>query len=108
MEDQKDKHQCSPEIEDLLTNYKAFVAQTYNGRQRNATKYWMDYINMMHVYDHFSRSIRIADLDLFIACLPKIANYFFAYNQSNYTRLTVKFHDNLRKLPETHPEEIDQ
>ena len=51
-----------------------------------------------------SRSIRTGDLDLFISSLPKITNYFFAFNQPNYARSTVKCHDNHLERPETHPE----
>ena len=31
-------------------------------------------------------------------------SYFFALNHQNYSRWTVKYHDNLLKLEETHPE----
>ena len=48
--------------------------------------------------------MRTRDLDLFISRIPKITNYFFTFNQPNYARLTVKYHDNHLKLPETHPE----
>ena len=33
-----------------------------------------------------------------------MTNYFFALNQPNYARWLVKYHDNLLKAPETHPE----
>ena len=41
---------------------------------------------------------------MFISSLPKITNFFFAFNQPNYARWTVKYHDDLLKLPEMHPE----
>ena len=40
----------------------------------------------------------------FTDCLPKITNLFFTFNQPNYARWTVKYYDNLLKLPESHPE----
>ena len=36
--------------------------------------------------------------------LPKITNYFLAFNHQNYVRWLVLFHDNLLKLKFTHPE----
>ena len=59
---------------------------------------------MIHLYHEYSRSIRVGDLDAYINCLPKIANYFFALNHPNYSRWTVKYHDNLLRMPETHPQ----
>lgn len=35
--------------------------------------------------------------------MPKIANLFFAFNQQNYSRYLVKYHDNLLKIDHTHP-----
>ena len=67
-------------------------------------KFWFNYIKMIHLYHEYSRSIRVGDLDAYINCLPKIANYFFALNHPNYSRWTVKYHDNLLRMPETHPE----
>ena len=59
---------------------------------------------MLHLYHEFSKGIRTGDLDLYIHCLPKIANYLFAFNHHNYVRWLVLFHDNLLKLKITHPE----
>ena len=58
---------------------------------------------MVHMYHHLTRSVRTGNINLYTACHPKI-KYFFALNQPNYARWTVKYHDNLLKLPETHPE----
>ena len=52
----------------------------------------------------FSRAIRSGDLDMYIPTLTKITNYLFALNHPNYARWAVKHHDNLLRLPETHPE----
>ena len=57
---------------------------------------------MIHDYHIFSRSIRTGDLEMFIAILLVITNYFFSLNHPNYARWSVKYHDNLVKLQETH------
>ena len=78
--------------------------ESSDGKRGKTADHWINYVNMIHLHHEFSRSIRTRDLDLFISGLPKITSYFFTFNQPNYARWTVKYHDNLLKLPETHPE----
>ena len=60
---------------------------------------------MVHTYNDFSRAIRSGDPDIYIVTtLTKITNYSFALNHPNYARWAVKYHDNLLRLSETHPE----
>ena len=66
-------------------------------------QFWVGYINLIHLYHEFIRSIREGDFELYVYCLPRIANMFFTFNQPNYARWTVRYHDNLLKLEETHP-----
>ena len=58
----------------------------------------------MDLYHDFTRSIRMADLEVFISCLPKLTNIFFVLNHPNYARWLVKYYDSILKLNETHPE----
>ena len=78
--------------------------ETSDGKRGKTANYWINYVNMIHLYHEFSRSIRTGDLDLSISSLPKMTNYFFAFNELHYDRWTRKYHDNLLKLPETHSE----
>ena len=48
--------------------------------------------------------MREGDLHGYISCLPKFTNMFFALNHPNYARWTVKYHNSLLTLEETHPE----
>eukprot|EP00794_Sanderia_malayensis_P015514 gene15514-17096_t len=100
-------HSFSQEIEDIFQNYLQFTTNTSNGQLGKTAQYWMQYIRMIHDYHTFSGKRR-CDLELFIACLAKLSNYFFAFNQPNYARWTVKYHDNLLKLPESHPEVYEE
>ena len=79
--------------------------ETSDRKQGKTANHWINYVNMIHLYHEFGRSICTGDLDLLISSLPKITNYFFVFNQPNYARWTVKYHDNFLKLPETHSEE---
>ena len=106
IKEQKDieNHVFSKEVEEFLELYKKFTVDTSKGLHGKTAQYWMIYIEMVHMYHQLTRSVRTGNINLYTACLPKIANYFFALNQPNYERWTVKYHDNLLKLPETHPE----
>ena len=63
---------------------------------------------MLHLCHEFIRSIQLGDLELYIYSLPRITNYFFTFNHSNYTRWLVRYHDNLLKLSETHKDVYDE
>ena len=106
IKEQKDieNHVFSKEVEEFLELYKKFTVDTSKGLHGKTAQYWMIYIEMVHMYHQLTRSVRTGNINLYTACLPKITNYFFALNQPNYARWTVKYHDNLLKLPETHPE----
>ena len=73
-----------------------------------AAHFWFEYIEMLHLYHEFIRSIRLGDLELYIYCLPRINYYFFTFNHPNYARLLVRYHDNLLKLSETHKDVYDE
>ena len=64
----------------------------------------MGYINLVNLYHEFSRSIRLGDLELYIHCLPKLAEFFFPLNHYNYAKWITKYHQNLMSISITHPE----
>ena len=65
-----DKHEWSQEIKRLRINLTQWM-ETSDGKRGKTANYWINYVNMIHLYHEFSRSIRTGDLDLFIAGLPK-------------------------------------
>ena len=64
----------------------------------------MGYVRLIKLFHMFTQTVRSGDFALHIFCLPKLAEYFFCFNHVNYARWIVKYHDNLLKLEETHPE----
>ena len=46
----------------------------------------------------------MGDLEVFISCLPKLTNIFYALNHPSYARWLVKYYDSILKLNATHPE----
>lgn len=64
----------------------------------------MQYVEFIDYYLLLNASIRKGNFDIFKFVLPKINNLFFVFNQPNYARYLVKYHDNLLKVDESHPE----
>ena len=91
-------------VDEILKRYEAFSVDTRRGKHGKTAQYWMCYIEMIHLYHVFIRSIRNGDLYLYIYCLPKLAAFFFAFHHQNYARWLIIYHDNLLKLHETHPQ----
>ena len=65
-----------PEILDLCSRYVEFTEEMKRGEHGKTAKYWTQYIEMVHLYHGFSRSVRESDLDLFIHTIPKISCFF--------------------------------
>ena len=99
-----DINSISRELNELLVLYERYYSETLSGTLGATAKFWINYVNMIHLYHEFSRSIRTGDFDLYVYCLPKISSLFFLFNQPNYARWTVRYHDNLLRLKETHPQ----
>ena len=66
------KHEWSQEIEELLAAYKSYTVEASDGKRGKTANYWINYVNMIHLYHEFSRTLHIGDLDLLISSLPKV------------------------------------
>ena len=94
----------SKEEDEVLDRYDKFCQEIENDVNGKTGAFWMKYINFTHIYHNFARSVRTGDFELYIACLPELTNFFFAFNHVNYARWLVKYCDALIKLPDTHAE----
>ena len=94
----------SKELEEVFSGFYKFFQDTKEGKLGKTVQFWTSYINFIHLYHHFTRSIRMGDLEVFISCPPKLTNIFFALNHPSYARWLVKHYDSVLKLNETHPE----
>ncbi|CAG5085062.1 Protein of unknown function [Cotesia congregata] len=91
-------------MSELMNSYFAHREACLNGEFGKTVQFYTTYINFINYYYLLNRSIRTGDFEIFKYVLPKIANLFFVLNQPNYARWLVKYHDNLLKIGETHPE----
>ena len=85
---------------ELIKKYEEFSQETRNGNYGKTAQYWIGYVNMLHLYEEFSRNIRTGDLDFYIYCLQWMTALFFTFN---HHWLTL-YHGKLRKLKNSYPE----
>ena len=85
-------------------NYMKYKKETEEGMHGKTAQYWIGYVILMNLYRLLVHSVREGDLLLYTFCLSQISDLFFTFNQPNYARWTVRYHDNLLKLKESHPE----
>ena len=74
------------DVDAVINLYILFTDKTRQGLHGKSAKFWIKYVDIMHLYHAFSRSRRIGDFDLFLACIPELTSYFFALNHYNYAR----------------------
>ena len=71
---------------ELIKKYEEFAQEIINGDHGKMAQYWMGYVNMLYLYNKFSRSIRTGGLNLYIHCLQQMTALFFTFNHQNYSR----------------------
>ena len=98
-----DEFLLSKEVRELLDSYEKFKGQTSRGLHVLTAQYWLAYIDLVCIYHNFSRSTRTGNFELYIYSLQMMTNLFFAFNQPNYSQWSVRLHDNLLRINETHP-----
>lgn len=87
----------------IVRKYEKYLQRTMNGEHGKTARYYMIYVNIVSYYFLLNTSIRTADFALFKSVLPNICNLFFTFNQPNYARWLVRYHNNLCHVDETHP-----
>ena len=50
-----DKHEWLQEIEKLLAAYESYTVETSDRKLEKTANYWINYVNMIHLYHGFSR-----------------------------------------------------
>lgn len=87
----------------LFDEYQDYKEKTLEGNHGKTPQYYMMYVKFIDYYLMLNFSIRTGDFDMFLYILPELAKFFFIFNQQNYARYLIKYHDNLLKVNDTHP-----
>ena len=77
-----EKDEWSQETEELLAAYISYKVETIYGKRGKAAKYWIKYVNMIHLYHEFSRTIHTLELFLLISSSRKITISLHSINQT--------------------------
>ena len=77
-------------FEEVFSGFYKFFLELNEGKLDKTAPFWTSYISFMHLYHDFTRTIKMGDLEVFISCIPKLTNIFFALNHPNYERWLVK------------------
>lgn len=93
----------SKNLMEILDGYDHYYHETEEGLHGATAKYWITYVNLIKLFQEFSRSIRTGDFELYVSCLPQIATLMFYFNHQNYARWIVRFYNNLVNVENTHP-----
>ena len=90
-------------LQQIFGNYEKYEAETLKGNHWRTAQIYITFIRFVKYYLMLNASIRTSDLELLKYMLPFITNLFFVFNQQNYSRFLVKYHDNLLRIDITHP-----
>lgn len=96
------------EISKLIDSYIKYREDCVNGDYGKTAQFYMMYILFINHYLTLSRSIRTGDFSLYKYVMPHITNLFFAFNQQNYARWLVRYHNNLVNADTVNPEIMEE
>ncbi|CAH1108435.1 unnamed protein product [Psylliodes chrysocephalus] len=96
------------EISELIESYMKYREACVNGDFGKTAQYYMMYILFINYNLTLSRSVRTGDFSLYKYIMPQITNLFFAFNQPNYARWLVKYHNNLVNVGAINPEIMEE
>lgn len=87
----------------LLDSYERFCDQTRHGQHGSTARFWILYIDLVHIYLLFDRASRTNDVPLYTYALGLMCPMFFAIHKPNYARWMTLYHLNLINMESTHP-----
>ena len=67
-----DTHEFSKELLEILSGYKNYWNESISGMHGKTAQFWMKYVEMIHLYHDFSRSVRTGDFNTHVSSIPKI------------------------------------
>jgi hypothetical protein len=78
------------EIQELCEKHESYTNLTLLGEHGATGKFCMTYVGMIYLNHHFSRAVRLGNLELYILALTKINKFYHLFGHQNYGRWGVK------------------
>ena len=97
-----DRLLSSDAINTLLVRYEKFCECTRHGYHGATAKFWIIYVDLVHLYLHMDWACRTNNIDLYIYALGQMCPIFFATHRPNYARWMTRYHLNLINMEHTH------
>ena len=91
----------SPQIEDLLAQYSAYVKES--SENNPMFSYWSSFIEMVQLLLLFLRGTRADNWHLHLSAIRSMLPWFFAYDRVNYQRYLTAYWLEMNLLEYTHP-----
>lgn len=85
-------------LQRVLDSYKNYCQTTLSGGHGKTARFYFQYTQFVNLFLRFSRSVRTSNFELYIETLFDMCDLFFALNQTNYARWSVKYLSNLIEL----------
>ena len=95
--------ESTPTYITLMDEYEHFTNKTRSGCHGATARYWILYIDLVHIFLQFSRACRTSDLELFTYSLEKMCYVFLVTNRHNYAHYMVRYLLNLINIEDSHP-----
>jgi len=93
----------SASIGALLQRYEQFCDQTRRGEHGSTARFWLLYVDVVHIFLLFDRACRTNDVSLYTYALGLMCPMFFATHKPNYARWMSLYHLNLLNMEASHP-----
>lgn len=92
-----------PILEDILKSYNKYTEETLNGKHGCTAQFALTYVELVELYHQLERSIRTSDVSLYKYVINEVGALFFAFNHQNYSRWSVRNHNQLMNIESSHP-----
>ena len=95
-------HSFNLQSEKLCSDFKQFIEELCN--KCETAKYWNTFIEMVSLIKDLIRADREGDWELHLYTVQRLLPLFAIFDKVNYLRWASLYLEDMRRLPETHPE----
>ncbi|KAJ8685330.1 hypothetical protein QAD02_021123 [Eretmocerus hayati] len=88
---------------EILEKYESYTDKTLQGEHGKTAQFYATYIKFVQNYHMMSRSIRTGNIQMYKAMLLKLSSIMYSFNQTNYCRWLLVYHDNLLRVADSNP-----
>ncbi len=106
----KDKLESVVGDEDIvkyIDRYIAFRKSVEDGEMGKTAQFWLSYMNAVWLALQLHEAVKANDIMLYMECIYRMPDLFFAYDGQNYARYLTMFSMMMANINHTHPGALD-